>query len=188
MAKDRVHSIEFKRQVVAEYDAGETLYGLAKRHDVCRNLTRVWVAKSKAGEFDEEVETANLLGRVRGHDRRAGAADRTPSARNRASKGALKQECSPRSAPTSAIAGPQISASERLRLMDVARSTYYDQPAEGDRDGEILNRIKAISDVFESYGYRRTCEQLRHQGLGGKRQKGAPAHARARPAARRRRR
>ena len=41
MAKHRVHSIEFKRQVAAEYAAGETLYGLARRHDICRNLIRV---------------------------------------------------------------------------------------------------------------------------------------------------
>ncbi len=61
MAKHRVHSIEFKRQVVAEYAAGETLYGLARRHDVCRNLIRVWVAKAEAGEFDEEIEASNLL-------------------------------------------------------------------------------------------------------------------------------
>jgi transposase-like protein len=34
MAKQRSHSIEFKRQVVQEYIAGETLYGLAKRQDL----------------------------------------------------------------------------------------------------------------------------------------------------------
>ena len=61
MAKHRVHSIEFKRQVAAEYAAGETLYGLARRHDICRNLIRVWVAKAEAGEFDEEIEASNLL-------------------------------------------------------------------------------------------------------------------------------
>jgi putative transposase len=49
--------------------------------------------------------------------------------------------------------------------MGVARSTYYDQPAEGYRDGEILNRIKAIGEEFEAYGYRRICAELRHQGL-----------------------
>jgi hypothetical protein len=32
--QQRSHSIEFKRQVVQEYIAGETLYGLAKRHDL----------------------------------------------------------------------------------------------------------------------------------------------------------
>ena len=29
------HSIEFKRQVAQEFLAGETVHGLAKRHDVC---------------------------------------------------------------------------------------------------------------------------------------------------------
>lgn len=36
MAKHRTHSIEFKRQVAQEFLAGETLHGLAKRHDICR--------------------------------------------------------------------------------------------------------------------------------------------------------
>ena len=37
------HSAEFKRQVVAEYDAGETLHALSRRHDLSRNLIRIWV-------------------------------------------------------------------------------------------------------------------------------------------------
>ena len=61
MAKYRSHSIEFKRQVTQEYLAGETLHGLAKRHDICRNLIRVWVAKYEAGEFDEDAEAAGLI-------------------------------------------------------------------------------------------------------------------------------
>ena len=40
MAKHRTHSIEFKRQVAQEFLAGETLHGLAKQHDICRNLIR----------------------------------------------------------------------------------------------------------------------------------------------------
>jgi len=43
ITKHRTHSNEFKRQVAAEFLAGETLHGLAKRHDICRNLIRVWV-------------------------------------------------------------------------------------------------------------------------------------------------
>ena len=39
MAKHRSHSIEFKRQVAQEFVAGETLYALAKRHDISRQLT-----------------------------------------------------------------------------------------------------------------------------------------------------
>ena len=37
MAKHRTHSVEFKRQVSQEYLSGETLHGLAKRHDISRN-------------------------------------------------------------------------------------------------------------------------------------------------------
>ena len=51
----RSHSVAFKRQVVEEFLAGETLHGLAKRHDVCRNLVRVWVAKYETGAFDDDA-------------------------------------------------------------------------------------------------------------------------------------
>jgi hypothetical protein len=34
MARQRSHSIEFKRQVAQKFIAGETLYGLSKRHDI----------------------------------------------------------------------------------------------------------------------------------------------------------
>ena len=61
MAKHRTHSIEFKRQVAQEFLAGETLHELAKRHDVCRNLIRVWVQKYEAGVFDEDAAEADLL-------------------------------------------------------------------------------------------------------------------------------
>src|SRR6202035_1165404 len=61
MARHRSHSIDFKRQVAQEFLAGETLHGLAKRHDICRNLTRVWVQKYEAGAFDEDAAAADLL-------------------------------------------------------------------------------------------------------------------------------
>ena len=41
MAKHRTYSADFKRQVAQEFLAGETLHGLAKRHDVSRNLIRI---------------------------------------------------------------------------------------------------------------------------------------------------
>ena len=41
MPRHRSHSIEFKRQVAQEFIAGETLHGLAKRHDISRNLIRI---------------------------------------------------------------------------------------------------------------------------------------------------
>jgi transposase len=49
MAKHSSHSIEFKRQVAQEFIAGETLHALSSRHDVSRNLIRIWVRKFEAG-------------------------------------------------------------------------------------------------------------------------------------------
>ena len=45
MPRHRSHSVEFKRQVAQEFLGGETLHGLAKRHDLSRNLIRIWVEK-----------------------------------------------------------------------------------------------------------------------------------------------
>src|SRR3954470_17396146 len=61
MARHRSHSVAFKRQVAQEYLSGETLHGLAKRHDVSRNLIRVWVAKYEAGALDEDACAADLV-------------------------------------------------------------------------------------------------------------------------------
>src|ERR1700737_5529140 len=47
MAKHRTYSFGFKRQVAQEFLAGETLHGLLKRHDVYRNLIRVWFRSTK---------------------------------------------------------------------------------------------------------------------------------------------
>ena len=41
--------------------SGETLHGLAKRHDISRNLIRVWVEKYEAGVFDDDARAADLL-------------------------------------------------------------------------------------------------------------------------------
>jgi len=60
MARQRSHSIEFKRQVAQEFIAGGTLHALAKRHDVSRNLIRVWVKKLETGAFNEDAHAAGL--------------------------------------------------------------------------------------------------------------------------------
>ena len=61
MARHRTYSIEFKRQVAQGFLGGETLYGLSRRHDVSRNLIRIWVAKYEAGTFNDEFQAADLL-------------------------------------------------------------------------------------------------------------------------------
>ena len=60
MAQHRSHSVAFKRPVSQEYLGGETLHGLSKRHDLSRNLIRIWVEKYQAGGLDEDV-AADLL-------------------------------------------------------------------------------------------------------------------------------
>ena len=53
--------ITFKRQVAQEFIAGESLYALSKRHDISRQLIRVWVERYEAGALDEDAQAADLL-------------------------------------------------------------------------------------------------------------------------------
>ena len=49
--------------------------------------------------------------------------------------------------------------------MGVLRSTYYDAPVGKADEAEIVARIKAICEEFETYGYRRVGAELRHEGI-----------------------
>ena len=99
--------------MAAEYAAEETLYSLARRHDVCRNLIRVWVAKAQAGEFDEEIEASNLPS---AYEAKIAALERLVGRQAlelEFLKGALKQGRSSRNASTSVITGLPASASPK---------------------------------------------------------------------------
>ena len=128
MAKHRSHSIEFKRQVAQEFLGGETLHGLAKRHDISRNLIRVWVEKYEAGAFDDDAQAADL---VQAYEARIAALERLVG------KQALELEFlrGMRSAPRQKTAiTPQSSALPHVHrpgceLMGIARSTYYEAPS-----------------------------------------------------------
>lgn len=111
MARHRTHNIAFKRQVAQEFLAGETLHGLSKRHDICRNLIRVWVAKYEAGAFDDDAETADLM---QAYEARIAALERLVGKQAlelEFLKGALRSGPPPRNGPTSVIAGPAGSPS-----------------------------------------------------------------------------
>ena len=113
MSKYRTHSVEFKRQVSQEFLAGETLHGFAKRHDICRNLIRVWVQKYEAGAFDEDAKAADLL---QEYEARIAALERLVGKQAlelEFLKGALKSAPRPKSATTSVIVGPAATASQR---------------------------------------------------------------------------
>lgn len=48
--------------------------------------------------------------------------------------------------------------------MELPRSTYYAKPLETPSDAELVAQIRAITDEFECYGYRRVGAELRHRG------------------------
>ena len=137
MAKHRTRSIEFKRQVALDFIAGETLHGLAKRHDISRNLIRIWVKKLEAGAFDEDARAADLL---QEYEAKIAALERMVGRQAleiEFLKGALKSVPRPRSASTSARHRPYgISVAEGCRLMGLPRSTYYDAPPVKTDDAE----------------------------------------------------
>ncbi len=109
----RTHSIAFKRQVVQEYLAGETLHGLSRRHDLSRTLIRIWADKYEAGAFDEEAEAVDTLHE---YEARIAALERLVGKQAlelEFLKGAQRQTRPPRGAPMSVIAGPKASASPK---------------------------------------------------------------------------
>ena len=109
----RSHSVAFKRQVAEEFLAGETLHGLAKRHDLCRNLIRVWVAKYEAGAFDDDAGAADL---IQAYEARIAALERLVGKQAlelEFLKGASASAARTRSATTSVITGPAVSPSPK---------------------------------------------------------------------------
>jgi len=113
MAKHHTYSLEFKRQVAQEYIAGETLHALAKRHDVSRNLIRIWVAKYEAGTFEDDARAADLL---REYEAKIAALERMVGRQAleiEFLKGALRSAPRPRSVNTSVITGPVASPSPK---------------------------------------------------------------------------
>lgn len=113
MTRHRSHSIAFKRQVAQEFISGETLHGLAKRHDLSCNLIRIWVQKFEAGAFDEDAEAADLM---QEYEARIAALERLVGRQAlelEFLKGALRSAPRPRSAPMSVIIGPAACPSPK---------------------------------------------------------------------------
>ena len=113
MAKHRVHSIDFKRQVAQAFLSGETYYGLSRRHNLCRNLIRTWVARFQAGELEE---AGRLDGQANDQEARIAALERLAGRQAleiEFLRGLLKSAPRTRSAPISVIAGPPGSPSPK---------------------------------------------------------------------------
>ena len=111
MTKHCSHSAAFKRQVAEEFLAGETLHGLSLRHDISRQLIRIWVGKFEAGALDDDVQTADLR---QEYEVKIAALERTVGRQAlelELLKGALKHAPRPRSASTCVVTGPVASPS-----------------------------------------------------------------------------
>lgn len=77
MARYRTYTVEFKRQVAEEHlSAGTSLNELARRHDISRELLRIWVKKYEAGEFvsagSTKVDRRAYEGKIAGLERKVG--------------------------------------------------------------------------------------------------------------------
>src|SRR6202020_1231933 len=111
MTKHRSHSAAFKRQVAQEFIAGETLHGLPQRHDISRQLIRIWVGKYEAGALDDDVQAADLL---QEYEAKIAALERMVGRQALEIdmlRGALKHAPRPRSASASVVTGPVVSRS-----------------------------------------------------------------------------
>src|SRR5271169_5053647 len=166
MAKHRSHSIEFKRQVAQEFLAGETLHGLAKRHDISRNLIRIWVERLPIWRLRRRCRCGRPRPAIRGSDRRPRAPGRQAGAGIRVSKGgSAKRTAAEKRTYIRHCRPAAVSVSEGCRLMAISRSTFYDAPVSAPDDTAIVEAIAAVCDEFECYGWRRVQAALQQQGM-----------------------
>ena len=152
------------------------LHGLAKRHDISRNLIRVWVQKYEAGVFDEDAAAADLLQQ---YEARIAALERLVGKQAlelEFLKGALQSAPRPRSETTSVIAGPAACVAEGCRLMGMARSTFYDnRRARRHCDREAMRDLRRVRRLWLPTAWRR----LFGTGRGREPQEDPPPDARA---------
>ena len=175
MARQRSHSIAFKRQIAREFIAGESLYALSKRHDISRQLIRVWVEKYEAGlgrrrpgcdllqEYEAKIAALErMVGRQSLEiEFLKGALEK----RTTAEKREYIRHCRPRG----------VSIAEGCRLMRIGRSAFYDTPDTRARELTIvadyagtpinerhypnarlataLSKAEAISRLMDGLGY-----------------------------------
>ena len=122
--------------------------------------------EGRSGCLRRRVPSRRPSAAVRGEDCGAGTPSRTPGVGDRVSKGSAEERnlgqkrtyvrrCRPRG----------MSVTRGCVLMGLPRSTCYDAPSVAVDDTEIVSRLQAICDEFETYGYRRVGAVLRQHGV-----------------------
>ena len=113
MGRYRRYSVEFKRQVVEEFHAGETPYHLSKRYNICHKLIPYWAARNDAGAFDSDASVDQLMqqqaARIAALERLVGRLSLENDFLKTASRHARRK----RSASASVIVGPPASPSPK---------------------------------------------------------------------------
>ena len=113
MARYRTYTIEFKRRLVEEHlSGGVGLSELARRHDLSRELLRVWARKYAAGEFagdgPTEADRRAYEAKIAGLERKVGQLTRELDLLNKGLSSARRAS----GAPSSVMSGPKPTASE----------------------------------------------------------------------------
>jgi len=166
MATQRRYSIEFKRQIVQEYQGGETLHGVAKRHGISRNLVRIGPPRRRpASSMTTLLRRASCRSTRRG-SARWNALGRQARARERVFKGGFAARSPADKRDHLRHCRPNgLSIAEGCQLMGLARSTYYDEPASQPiAEARLVERIEEICAEWPSYGYRRVTAELHTTG------------------------
>jgi transposase len=113
MARYRTHTIEFKRQVAEEHLCqGTSLNQLARRHDISRELLRIWVRKYEAGELASngpgKADRRVLEAKIAGLERKVGQLTMELDLLKKGLASARR----PRGASSCVVSGPKPAASE----------------------------------------------------------------------------
>jgi transposase len=113
MARYRTDTIAFKQQVVEEHlSQGTSLNQLARRHDISRELPRIWVRKCEAGEFASagpgKAGRRTYEAKIAGLERKVGQLTMELDLLKKGLSSARR----PRSARSFVVSGPRPAASE----------------------------------------------------------------------------
>jgi transposase len=113
MARYRTHTVEFKRQLAEEHlGGGASLNELARRHDLSRELLRLWVRKYQAGEFAGDgpatTDRRAYEAKIAGLERKVGQLTMELDLLKRGLSSARRR----RDVNSSVVSGPKPAASE----------------------------------------------------------------------------
>ena len=113
MARYRTYTVEFKRRVAEEHlGAGTSLNQLARRHDISRELLRIWVKRYEAGEFGGDgpirPDRRAYEAKVAGLERKVGQLTMELDLLNKGLRSARRAS----GGSSSVVSGPKPAASE----------------------------------------------------------------------------